>query len=126
MGERIIDEREFKREDSLNIVDYVMLGEDGEPESSGMGRTLNVGERGLLLETYSPLKEQQILLVTLGLKDDMIELKGRITYVGSFEENTYRSGIEFMEIDDDGKRVLHKFLKALVFKNPDSDKGKDT
>lgn len=119
MGERIIDERESKREESINIVDYVLLGEDGEPESSGMGRTLNVGDRGILLETSTPLKEQRILLVTLGLENDMIELKGKITYIETSEENKFRSGIEFMEIDDKGKRVLHKFLKTLVYKNTD-------
>lgn len=125
MGERIIDERESKREESINIVDYVMLGEDGEPESNGMGRTLNVGDRGLLLETSTPLKEQRILLVTLGLKNDMIELKGKITYIGTSEENNFRSGIEFMEIDEEGKRVLHKFLKTLVYKNIDFNKEED-
>ena len=119
MGERIIDERESKREESINIVDYVMLGEDGEPENSGMGRTLNVGDRGILLETSTPLKEQRILLVTLGLENDMIELKGKITYIETSEENKFRSGIEFMEINEEGKRVLHKFLKTLVYKNID-------
>ena len=125
MGERIIDERESKREESINIVDYVMLGEDGEPESSGMGRTLNVGDRGLLLETSIPLKEQRTLLVTLGLENDMIELKGKITYIGTSEENKFRSGIEFMEIDEEGKRVLHKFLKTLVYKNIDFNNEED-
>ena len=125
MGERIIDERESKREESINIVDYVLLGEDGEPESSGMGRTLNVGDRGLLLETSIPLKEQRTLLVTLGLENDMIELKGKITYIGTSEENKFRSGIEFMEIDEEGKRVLHKFLKTLVYKNIDFNKEED-
>ncbi len=125
MGERIIDERESKREESINIVDYVMLGEDGEPESSGMGRTINVGDRGLLLETSTPLEEQRILLVTLGLENDMIEFKGRITYIGTSEENKFRSGIEFMKIDEKGKRVLHKFLKTLVYKNIDFNKEED-
>ena len=125
MGERIIDERESKREESINIVDYVLLGEDGEPESSGMGRTLNVGDRGLLLETSIPLKEQRTLLVTLGLENDMIELKGKITYIGTSEENKFRSGIEFMEIDEEGKRVLHKFLKTLVYKNIDFNNEED-
>ena len=125
MGERIIDERQFKREDSVNIVDYVMLGEDGEPESSGMGRTINVGARGLLLETFTPLKDQRVLLVTLGLENDMIELKGRITYIGTSEEKIFRSGIEFMEIDEEGKRVLHKFLKTLVYKNIGGNKEED-
>ena len=119
MGERIIDERQFKREDSINIVNYVLFGEDGEPESSGMGRTLNLGDRGLLLETYTPLKEQRMITVTLSLDSDMIELKGRITYVGTSEEKTFRAGIEFMEIDEKSKQVLHKFLKALVYKKTD-------
>ena len=107
------NKRKFERKDSLNMLHYVVLDEQGEPFQEGMGRSLNVSEKGLLLETHSPLLRNQILSLTIGLKEDMVELKGRVTYVNPCENRAYCSGIEFLEIDENGKRVLNEFLKAV-------------
>ena len=107
------DQRKFERKDSLNIIGYDILGEEGESVLHGMGRTLNVSESGLLLETHNPLSKGQTLMITVGLEDDTVELKGHVTYVASASSETFNSGIEFMEIDENGKRVLGKFLEAL-------------
>ena len=106
------DKRKFERTDSLNILEYVILGEDGEPTGEGMGRTLNVSENGLLLETNNLLDPEQILVITVGLEEDMVELRGKVTHVESYSDKTFCSGIEFEEIDENGKRVLDKFLEA--------------
>ena len=108
-----VNHRKFERKDSLNILDYVVLGEEGEPMSNGMGRTLNVSESGLLLETNNPLTKGETILITVGLEEDMVELKGIVTYVNPTTENMFSSGIEFTEIDENGKRVLNKVLEAI-------------
>lgn len=106
------DKRKFERTDSLNILEYVILGDDGEPMGEGMGRTLNVSENGLLLETNNLLNPEQMLVITVGLKEDMVELRGKVSHVDSCSDKTFCSGIEFLEIDENGKRVLNKFLEA--------------
>lgn len=106
------DKRKFERTDSLNILEYVILGEDGEPTGAGMGRTLNVSENGLLLETNNLLNPDQLLVITIGLKEHMVELKGKVTHVDTCSDKTFCSGIEFQEIDENGKRVLDTFLEA--------------
>ena len=126
MSERIIDERRFRREHSLNIVDYVVLSEDGEHEDRGMGLTLNVGECGILLETHVPLQQEQILLIHIGIEDDTVDLKGKVTYTATIEESKHRAGVEFMEIDHEGRRVLRSYLKALVYKVKEPEEEKDT
>ncbi len=108
-----INQRKFERKDSLNILDYVILGEAGNPINHGMGRTLNVSENGLLLETHDPLTKGQTLLITVGLEEDMVELKGQTTHVDPSSDKKFCSGIEFIEIDENGKRVLNNFLEAL-------------
>lgn len=114
--ERIIDERRFRREHSLNFVDYIVLGMDGEPEDRGMGLTLNVGECGILLETHVPLEKEQILLIHIGFEDNTVDLKGKVTYTATTEDKKHRAGIEFMEIDKQGRDVLRNYLKAMVYK----------
>jgi len=80
-------------------VDYIVLGEDGTHLSRGMGRTRNVSEGGLLLETHRPLEDGQTVLITLGLKDDLVEIRGRIIHQeppASFSEETrYCAGVKF-------------------------------
>ena len=107
------EQRKFERKDSLNILDYVILSDEGDPIDNGMGRTRNISEIGFLLETPNPLSIGQTILITVGLKEDMVELKGKVTHTKLYAEKMFCSGIEFMEIDENGKRFLNNFLEAL-------------
>jgi hypothetical protein len=109
--------RRWGRKNTLNLVEFVLLGENGEQLSRGMGRTRNVSEGGLLLETYRPLQPEQTVLISVGLGDDMVELRGRIVHlhppVPPSSKDRYCSGVELTEIDPKGKRLLQKYIEAL-------------
>jgi c-di-GMP-binding flagellar brake protein YcgR len=113
--------RRFKRERTLNLVDYIVLGEDGTHLSRGMGRTRNVSEGGLLLETHRPLENGQIVLITLGLKDDLVEIRGRIMHQetpASFSEETrYCAGVKFTAMNKKGIEALKNYIQALQAPN---------
>jgi len=112
-----LERRKFERSSTLNLVDYVILGEDGSHLSRSMGRTRNVSEGGLLLETHRPLTEGQTVLITLGLKDDTVQLRGRIMHqerpVSLSEETRYCAGIKFTAMNKHGLEVLKKYILAL-------------
>lgn len=108
-----IERRKNPRKKSLNLVDYVLLDEEGRAVSRGMGRTRNVGEAGLLLETRTSLEEGQRIIITVGLEDDMVELKGRVIYTTPSEDEGYRAGIEFLEIDQAAGEVLKSYIVAI-------------
>ena len=105
--------RNYERKDSLNLIDYVVLGEKGEPVTRRMGRTLNVSEGGILLETHIALKEGRRVELTIALEEDMVELKGHVRHVKPSLEKGYCSGIQFIEMDEEGKRVLIRYVEAL-------------
>ena len=109
--------RRWDRKKTLNLVEYVILGKNGEQVSRGMGRTRNVSEGGLLLETYRPLPPENNVLISVGLGDDLVELKGRIVHlnppVPPSSKDRYCSGVELTEIDQNGKRLLKKYIEAL-------------
>jgi hypothetical protein len=109
--------RDFERSRTLNLVDYVILAEDGSRLSRGMGRTRNVSEGGLLLETHRPLQNGQIVLITLGLKNDMVELRGKVMHQeppASFSEETrYCAGVKFTAVNKKGLDTLKKYIQAL-------------
>ncbi|MEJ2723770.1 MAG: PilZ domain-containing protein [Deltaproteobacteria bacterium] len=110
--------RRWERKNTLNLVEFVILGENGEQVSRGMGRTRNVSEGGLLLETYRPLEPEQRVLISVGLGDDMVEIKGRIVHlhppVPPSSKDRYCSGVELTQIDQKGKRLLKKYIEALA------------
>lgn len=105
--------RKYERKDSLNLIDYVVLGPEGNPISRRMGRTLNVSKGGILLETHHPLKQGQSVVITIALEEDLVEINGRVIYVKPCEEKLFCSGIEFSEIDKEGERVVKNYIEAL-------------
>ena len=113
--------RKFERSRSLNLVDYVIIGEDGSHLSRSMGRTRNVSEGGLLLETHRPLTEGQTVLITLGLKDDMAQLQGRIMHQeppASFSDDTrFCAGVKFTSMSKQDREALKRYIHALKASN---------
>jgi PilZ domain len=113
--------RKFERSRSLNLVDYVIIGEDGRRLSRSMGRTRNVGEGGLLLETHRPLIEGQTVLITLGLKDDTAQLEGTIIHreppASCSDETKYCAGVKFTGMSKRDRETLKKYIQALKASN---------
>jgi Tfp pilus assembly protein PilZ len=105
--------RAHERKDSLNLLDYVALGEDGNPIGRGVGRTLNVSEEGLFIETHIPLSQQQTILLTVALEEDIVEIKGQVVHTDKSNENRFTSGIKFIELDEEGRLIVRKYVEAL-------------
>ena len=105
--------RKHERIDSLNLLNYKVIDQAGEQTSQGMGRTLNVSQGGILLETHISFPLGYHISLHIGLEDDMIEIKGKIVYCRESENRRYESGIEFFDITEDAMRVLNKYIVAF-------------
>jgi hypothetical protein len=105
--------RQTQRQNALNLLDYTALGADGEIAFRGLGRTLNVGENGLLLETHQPLTAGQTVRITIGLREDLVDLQGRVVRIEPDGAEKYQAGIEFASLDDDGRRIFGAYLAAF-------------
>ena len=73
-------ERRYVRMESLNLLDYVLVDEKGEILARAMGRTLNISEKGILLETHIKFEPGQLLLITIGLEEDLVDFKGLVKH----------------------------------------------
>lgn len=119
--------RRYDRKNTLNLVDYVILGERGEQIGRGMGRTRNVSQVGLLLETHRALEPMQNVLITVALADDTIELRGKVVHVEAFPpEKRHYAGVAFIEMDKKAHEMLNRYIEALETQenepNPSSGK----
>ena len=107
------EQREAERKESLNLLDYVLVDDNGAPITRGMARTLNVSMKGILLETHIPLKKGQILLIAIGLEDNIVEIKGLVTHADTSGQDKFCSGVEFKKIDQENSGVLQQYLDAF-------------
>ena len=108
------DQRKHPRFRSLSLLAYVCIDENQDVVRQGMGRTLDVSEGGILLETHAPIALQHTISLTIGLEDDVTEIDGRAVYSRPGAPGKYQSGITFYENNEAGLRVLRKYIKAFA------------
>ena len=106
------EQRKFIRYDSLHLLDYIVLDGEGNPGTYSMGRTIDVSIDGLKLETTTQFKPDTRLLITVGIEDDLVDLEGRTTHALP-NDGRYVSGITFLKISKEGRRVFTKYIEAF-------------
>lgn len=104
---------------SLNLLDFVVVDAHGAVLNEALARTLNVSDTGLLMETSEPLTSNQLVHVTLGLEDDLVDLEGRVVRVSLNEQQLYQAGIEFGTIDPVSRATLLRYLEAFHHQHPE-------
>jgi len=78
-----------------------------------MGRTLNVSESGVCLETHFEIDTSHFLTVTIALEDELINIKGRVAFSRPGIEEKFETGVEFIEVDQQSRVILHKFIELF-------------
>lgn len=107
------EKRKHSRIDSLHLLNYVFSDELGGGSTQGMGRTLNVSESGILLETHTPINIDSVISLTIGFEEDVVDIKGRVVYTKQNEKAMSESGIEFFDVDSKAKKILQKYIAAF-------------
>lgn len=103
------EKRKQARYDSLNL-SYICEDEAGSILHEGMGRTINVSEGGILLETSFPLNPANSLILEIALEDDIIAVRGKVAHSHQVDQKTYQAGVEFTELTDIGQMALERFV----------------
>ncbi len=104
------NKRKHERIQSLNL-SYLCLDEDQNIVKQGMGRTLNISESGILLETHFPIKPNHTIKLNIILEEDLLDIKGNPVHVESLDEGKYQIGIKFVDLDENDAKTLQNFIK---------------
>ena len=110
------EKRKHARIDSLNL-SYFCLDENNQIIKQGMGRTLNVSASGILLETHYPIDKTHTITLTLGLEEDLVEIKGRAVHSHTNDDGKHEVGIEFLKVNQKALKVLKQFIDAFQLKS---------
>lgn len=105
--------RKHDRIGSLNLLNYVCLDENNEEVVQGMGRTLNVSQGGILLETHVLMDKRHIVSLSIGLENEMVDIKGKVIYYRDGKEGKFESGIQFQGITEKSLKILNRYIIAF-------------
>ena len=75
-----------------------------------MGRTLNVSEGGILLETRVPIDENMTVSLTIALEDDLVDFQGKVAHIKKCGGGKYEFGMEFIEMDEQRRLHLKQYM----------------
>jgi len=110
------EKRKHQRIASLNLL-HVGVYKDDNLIKQGAGRTLNISESGILLEIYFPIADAEnvVIQLTIGLKEDLLEIKGKSVRYLQTENGKYQIGIVFDEVaDKTTETILKKYIEAFT------------
>lgn len=113
----IKERRRHQRINALNLISYSCNDESDQIVAQGMGRTLNISEGGILLETHVSIDPKNAVALSIGLEDELINIKAKVAYSKGGQGEKFEAGIEFLETDDTTIEILRKYIKAFSTRN---------
>jgi hypothetical protein len=105
-----IEKRKYPRIGTHNLVSYLRLDDEGLIVGEGMGRTLNVSEGGILLETHAALDPNSAVSLTIAMEDEIMEVRGKVAFSKRRDDGKFETGVEFMEKDDAKIAFLKQYI----------------
>lgn len=110
---RSLEHRKNIRVDTANLLAYTCRNDENELMGQGMGRTLNVSESGILLETHAPMETRNTISLSIGFKGRLVDISGKILWCRPDEKGMFLSGIEFTGDDGSVTRFLQKYVEKV-------------
>jgi len=107
------NKRKHERYAALNL-SYICEDKDGDVLYEGMGRTMNVSEGGMLLETSCYITPGNHLTLEVALEDALINLRGRVVYCNEQQEKKFYTGLALVEPDVGNQAILDHFIKIFA------------
>lgn len=106
------EKRNHTRVNSINLLNYVCFDEEMNEEYQGMGRTLNVSEAGLLLETNRSFKVNREVSLNIGLEEELLSINGTVIFTNTDASGFSNSGIQFSNLNEAESNRLKDFISA--------------
>lgn len=103
------EQRQSPRVDSLNL-SFFCIDEEKNIINQGMGRTLNISDEGILLESSEQLPQGKSVDMEIAMQNEIINASGTVIHSTENTDSTFHTGIQFTTISDADKETLRVFL----------------
>lgn len=116
-----LERRRHCRVDAINLLNFSCFDAADRMVEQGMGRTLNVSESGILLETAVPMDLDAVVYVTVAFDDELVDVKGRVVRCKESADKSFEMGITFIDIDEKRLHFIKEYIKMFLAtcKEPD-------
>lgn len=116
----IVEKRQYLRYPSVNL-SYVCLDEEKQVVKQSMGRTLNISESGVLLETHFEISELYTIRLTIGIENETVEIEGRVIYSNPLDNGKFGTGIEFSDESAEKQQIWLNYIKSVQERSSKTD-----
>ena len=104
-----LEKRRHIRIDSQNLL-FVCIGDNNAPVCQSMGKTLNISESGILLETHFQIDLHQRVWITIAVTDNLMDLEGKVVHTKEGTGDNFEAGIQFRDLNDSDLKLLREFI----------------
>ena len=109
---RFVEKRKHPRVDINNLVSYRCRDNSGNQTKQGRGKSVNISQGGILIETHDPFEWQEILLLSIDIEDELVSIKGKVIYCNAANFGKFRTGIQFLETNEKIVTFVEGLLKT--------------
>ena len=81
-----------------------------------IGVALNISQSGILIETADSVFSKYVTLISVDLKENMIEIKGKVSYCKRNKSGKYRTGISFKGTHAQNIHFAKGLIKSYHYK----------
>ena len=109
----MVEKRKHQRVETVNLLSYIGLDENGKPLEQGVGKTLDISQGGLLMETQVPIMAKYVMLMSIDIKDELIKIKGQVAYCREKAPKTFHIGVCFKEANERVREIVVGMIKVF-------------
>ena len=104
------ERRKYPRVRVYYPISYICMDKNDCVVQQNIGVALNISQSGILIETADSVFSKYIPLISVDLKENIIEIKGKVAYCKKNKSGKYRIGISFKGTH---AQNIH-FVKGLI------------
>ncbi len=109
------EKRNSGRVGTCNLISFVAIDDQGHQIGHGMGKAIDISQRGLRLHTTHPVPAERVSLMATGHNGQLIEIMGLVVYSRRSEEGGYHWGIELNGSQEERVRFATSLIKAFHY-----------
>ncbi len=109
----VTEKREHERISTLNLLSYSCLDENSNHLDQGMGRTLDISQGGILMETHIRVECKYIVFMAMGFEEELIDIKGEVVYCREGVPGMFESGVRFLETNEKMNQIIKELVRVF-------------
>ena len=113
-----LEKRRSPRVDVNNFVSYYLLDENDKIFHGGFGKSKNISDVGILIETSELIKTDFVIVAIIDEGNNFIEMKGKVRHSRKDKKNVVYTGIELIG-DCEKKSEFAMLFKSAYRSNQD-------